>query len=195
MTMVSVFVCPSDPYTSAAPLGVQSYRTNAGICFDCDHNEGGAFSVFGSGRVSDIRDGLSHTLAFSEKPVASLGSYSPIRDWLSDSISPLPTTADGWIDVCSNQSNPGAARFDAGRCWLMGGTTYSHFFVAVPPNSPVPDCGNPANFGTGIFAARSYHPGGVNALTADGSVHWFASTTDRNLWRALGTRSGGEIVP
>ncbi len=40
----------------------------------------------------------------------------------------------------------------------------------------------------------SYHPGGVNVLFLDGSVHFIKETIDRAPWRALGTRCGGEVV-
>ncbi len=40
--------------------------------------------------------------------------------------------------------------------------------------------------------ARSYHPGLVNALLLDGSVRPVTDGIDRRVWRAFGTRSGGE---
>ena len=42
--------------------------------------------------------------------------------------------------------------------------------------------------------ARSYHPGGVNALLGDGSVRFVKSTVDGMVWRALGTMAGSEVV-
>ena len=41
--------------------------------------------------------------------------------------------------------------------------------------------------------ARSYHPGGVNALLGDGSVR-FVKDRDGQTWRALGTVAGGEVI-
>ena len=46
----------------------------------------------------------------------------------------------------------------------------------------------------GAFTARSYHPGGVNTLLADGSVKYVKSSVDGNTWRALGTIAGGEVI-
>ena len=40
----------------------------------------------------------------------------------------------------------------------------------------------------------SYHPGGVNVLFLDGSVHFIKETIDRAPWRALGTRAGQEVI-
>ena len=44
------------------------------------------------------------------------------------------------------------------------------------------------------ITARSYHPGGVNTLLADGSVRFIKSSIAGPIWRALGSISGGEIV-
>ena len=40
----------------------------------------------------------------------------------------------------------------------------------------------------------SQHPGGVNLLLGDGSVRFIKSTIALNIWRALGTRNGGEVT-
>ena len=40
--------------------------------------------------------------------------------------------------------------------------------------------------------ARSHHPGSINILLMDGSVHGINENIDRALWRALGTRDGGD---
>ena len=42
--------------------------------------------------------------------------------------------------------------------------------------------------------SRSYHPGGVNALFADGSVHFVKNSINFQTWRALGTVGGGEVI-
>jgi prepilin-type processing-associated H-X9-DG protein len=45
------------------------------------------------------------------------------------------------------------------------------------------------------FAARSYHPNGVNALLGDGSVRFVSNTIDLAVWQSLASISGGEVVP
>ena len=75
--------------------------------------------------------------------------------------------------------------------------------IFLCPNDPVhPDC--MANFtgtdpvarssGHGLSTARSRHVGGVNAWYCDGSVHTVADTVDLEVWRALATRAGWEVV-
>ncbi len=41
--------------------------------------------------------------------------------------------------------------------------------------------------------ARSYHPGVVNVLLMDGSGRTVGNSIELGVWRALGTRAGGEI--
>ena len=43
--------------------------------------------------------------------------------------------------------------------------------------------------------ATSNHSGGVNALLCDGSVTFLKSSIAINIWWALGTRNGSEIIP
>jgi prepilin-type N-terminal cleavage/methylation domain-containing protein/prepilin-type processing-associated H-X9-DG protein len=45
-----------------------------------------------------------------------------------------------------------------------------------------------------MLAAGSSHPGGVNVLFGDGSVRFIKDTVSYNIWYAIGTRAGGEIV-
>jgi len=197
---VDGFLCPSEPGATAAPYGCQSYRANVG------HGElrdggivlSGAFGPPGEVLpLSSFLDGMAYTIAYAEKKIGSgSGAYRPTRDWIDNVYLFNRVTADDWVAHCSNlaPSQVADARLDSGRCWLLYGAQFSDFFTSVPPNSPVPDCGHRHSNGSGIFAARSDHPGGVNAAMADGSARWFRSTIAMPTWRALGTRGGGETV-
>ena len=44
------------------------------------------------------------------------------------------------------------------------------------------------------ITARSYHPGGVNALFGDGSVRFVKNSILGTTWRALGTVGNGEVI-
>lgn len=200
---VDLFLCPSDPGARSGAFGPNSYRANIGlgedsISIDADgaavHRriENGAF--IGTRRLlplAGFTDGLSNTVAFSEKPIGSGEGrpYSSFRDWLD---SPPASPEEGWVETCSHLEETRGAYLDAGGTWLICGPRYTAFFASVPPNSPTPDCGTVSMHGTGVFAARSYHPGGVNAAMADGSVRWIASGIDARSWRKLGTRNAGD---
>ena len=41
----------------------------------------------------------------------------------------------------------------------------------------------------------AFHPGGANALFADGSVQFLKANLDINILAKLVTRSGGEVLP
>jgi prepilin-type processing-associated H-X9-DG protein len=45
-----------------------------------------------------------------------------------------------------------------------------------------------------MMAARSRHTGGVNAARCDGSVGFVKDSININVWRALSTAQGGEVV-
>ena len=44
------------------------------------------------------------------------------------------------------------------------------------------------------IAARSRHPGGVNVLMGDGSVHFVHDFIDLRIWQALATLDGGDLL-
>lgn len=197
-----VFLCPSDPF---ARDGTLSYRANIETgSLSGPHkdqflnNWTGPFGWEDYLPVSMITDGLSNTLLLSEKKVGGgLSSYQSSRDWidLARTIDSA-TSQDEWLSICSSldSSYLSNAQTNSGRNWMISGAIHADFFMSATPNSRIPDCGWTGFTGRGIFAARSYHPGGVNAVMADGSVHWFKSTISKDIWRALGTRSGGETI-
>jgi prepilin-type N-terminal cleavage/methylation domain-containing protein/prepilin-type processing-associated H-X9-DG protein len=97
--------------------------------------------------------------------------------------------------------------------WANGGVYYSGFTTAMPPNSNVSALSRGGSTAGTIvpmdwdsidendggptymsLAASSHHPGGVNALFADGSVHFMKNSISPVTWRALGTIAGGEVV-
>ena len=41
---------------------------------------------------------------------------------------------------------------------------------------------------------RSWHPGGVNFLFADGSVRFIKNAINERTYQSLATRAGGEII-
>lgn len=91
--------------------------------------------------------------------------------------------------------------------WSDGNTHASGFTTAWTPNTRI--LGTPAGNvdidlngvneedGGPTFAAitsRSWHPGGVNVVMGDGSVQFVANEIDGQLWRALGTVAGQELI-
>ena len=200
---ITTFLCPTDPVGPTTALGGTNYRACVGTLDDLyppgkvaePEKWNGAFGR--SVRPAAITDGLSQTIAFSEKAISPDGAgFHPQADWVAwrrtDTQRMVP-----WTQSCATLSVDevtSAARHEAGRSWLFVGMLYTLFQTTASPNSPIPDCGVSAGNGIGLFSARSYHPGGVNAALADGSVRWFSSSVDPAVWQAFGTRDRGDLT-
>jgi prepilin-type processing-associated H-X9-DG protein len=79
----------------------------------------------------------------------------------------------------------------------LGGSVWHGFIsAAAEPAARVVGVSDHApNDPSGHFEDfRSAHPGGVNFLRADGSVRMFSQTTDQQIYRAISTIAGGEVV-
>ncbi len=64
---------------------------------------------------------------------------------------------------------------------------------AVPWTKPEDIKFDPKN-DKGLFGAKSEHPGGFNALFGDGSVRFIKTSVAVDVFRALITRAGGEVI-
>ncbi len=194
---VDVFLCPSDPLTRQHPYGPVNYRVNAGSCGRCAVENGqdsGLFTSRGATPASVI-DGFSNTLAFADKLVgtADNNTFDPGRDWYVVEV-PLDgatTSLSQWIQLCEQPFLERPGPRPSGSSWLIGAKVATAFYVAEPPNPRLTDC---ATHVAGVLSARSLHPGGVNVAMADGSVRFVGQGIDIGVWRALGTRAGGEVI-
>jgi len=208
---IPVYQCPSDDtkgralwfYWHTWPNG-QFARSNYVMCFGsdsyspdtrsvqdavcqtsgaCDHSTDGAFCSDEARKHSSFEDGTAHTVMMSE-------------------------LIAGRVDRGPNV----AELFDLRGCWaepFMGPSAYTH---RLTPNSSAPDdfgwcpqgyaddpdqpCIPPTGSGSSdwFVGARSFHPGGVNAVYADGHVEFHSDSIDFFLWQALSTLASGEIV-
>ncbi|MGL4461827.1 MAG: DUF1559 domain-containing protein, partial [Planctomycetia bacterium] len=71
------------------------------------------------------------------------------------------------------------------------------FNHTATPNAVLLDCSGAKVSGTvngGRFPARSFHSGGVNAMTMDGAVHWIGDSIDLQVWQALGTKDRNDTT-
>ena len=205
-TTIGVYLCPSDG--SAFPTeGGNNYRASIGIGpqwgpnVESPDSGNGFFDKHALINTASLfTDGLSHTVAFSERPRGSglQGSGTPERDY--SNLAPYPDAAlrDAdwalqWCRVAAAQL--GMTFVQGGQTWFEERREYTSFCHAQEPNGVIPDALDrryPLSWG--ISTARSWHYGGVNTLMGDGSVPFFKETINRRVWRALGTRSGGEVV-
>jgi prepilin-type N-terminal cleavage/methylation domain-containing protein len=209
-TRVATYMCPDEindrerqtPTLTHYPL---NYAFNQGTWFIYDPTNGnvgdGAFMPNKAYRAADISDGLTHTLAASEvkayQPnVWDTGQPSTIGvapPQLPADLSPyLSGTFDSnghteWVEGDVHETGF-TTTFVPNEEVLhnIGGVTYSIDMMSMRD-------GESATAPTyAAVTARSYHPGIVNALMMDSSVQTIDESIDVQLWRALGTRAGGE---
>jgi prepilin-type N-terminal cleavage/methylation domain-containing protein/prepilin-type processing-associated H-X9-DG protein len=203
---VPLFLCPSDRMAAVSALfgptnygGCAGSGAGGGTPFDAD----GLFFINSRARTQDVTDGLSKTVAFSE----SVLGEGPIAGRTAAGI----TAATGYGFVFTTPLSAAACgrpfyyNFTdlRGFSWANGEyrtTLYNH---ARRPNDPALDClaaqMNSAELsrmyaGYGWRAARSRHPGGVNVALADGGVRFVEDDVDAAVWKAAGTRAGGEAL-
>jgi prepilin-type N-terminal cleavage/methylation domain-containing protein/prepilin-type processing-associated H-X9-DG protein len=187
---ISVLMCPSDPESpkkitfnkdGGGPDGSQGFSGNYIVSAGNDFfNPGGlqnsddlngVFFAVSRVRVKDITDGTTHTAMVSELVLT-------------------PDVVDN--DIRGRYFNPS-----------HGGVFFS---TRITPNSLVPDQLNwcsvqPVKYapciwtGTDMYTtARSYHTGGVNFAFADGSVHFVRDEVNPVVYKAWGSRNGGETT-
>ena len=214
--MVKLFLCPGDKMQAVAipgdygvpTIGPTNYAvcvgtgtTNGGPPFGSPLNADGMFIAGQGFRVTDITDGSSNTAMMSE---------SLLGDGPENAAGPIPNIPQavqrvyaytGFGTPLSDGACAGAGLWNVsnrrGFMWASGEMrcgSYNHYYT---PNPPIYDC--VANDLTTITsmafrAARSNHTGGVNVLFGDGSVHFVTQSVSLTTWRALSTRSGGEVL-
>jgi prepilin-type N-terminal cleavage/methylation domain-containing protein/prepilin-type processing-associated H-X9-DG protein len=170
--------------------------------------------------IRDITDGTSNTIAFSEALVTNGGTSANAatisNTWPGNSITGI-AGAGGTAQQYDANQNPAAILTGLNACtvafkaktginnlrgifWEVGSLGMTMFNTIVPPNSSQNMWGACRNTGGGYpndatFAnVSSNHPGGVNAMMADGSVRFIKNTINQYTWWSVGTRANGEVI-
>jgi prepilin-type N-terminal cleavage/methylation domain-containing protein/prepilin-type processing-associated H-X9-DG protein len=220
---INVLLCPSDRDRLTNKYGHQNYCGNAGSAPEAffDNNKHGAcngcfFSVNNCRGVdfSAILDGLSNTAFFSEK-VMGIGDQVALADPLrpTSGIYGVPIDNTGqtngqWNDVYPlpyylqcKANGPGVGTLSTngaisqGEWWWDGHPETGLYNHIMTPNLWSCDDSNNSWVNDGAAStASSRHPGVVNVAFGDGSVRAVKDSVNVNVWWALGTRDGGEVV-
>lgn len=193
---VSLFLCPDD--SGHFPWGGTSYAGCIGIS-----NQSGreGLLIHTQDRLASLTvpDGASTTVAMSEwlrgMNLLPLHKNQSRLVFNTRSLT-RPEQFEQFAGVC-REATPLTTEvplgFSKGANWLEGQLGETLFNSVLPPNSNT--CLNANQPPKGAWSTSSQHPGGVNALFGDGHVKWIGSDINVHVWRALGTRNGGEIIP
>jgi prepilin-type N-terminal cleavage/methylation domain-containing protein len=179
-TILKVYVCPSDRHT-----GVYTVLTQMNLTI-CDAATNSYAACWGTGggvgeqpeagngmfyrnsrtQFTDVTDGLSNTLAIGERAAALC--QSPWAGAISDGTT--RTADDAPIFLAAVEEPPTLVMARVGRHTLNQ------------------DFSEPYDF-------YSPHPVTGHFLFGDGSVRTLTDRTTVEVWGAIGTRAGGEVIP
>ncbi len=159
-----------------APMNQSYVSTTQASFYSWIHTNINALKL--STSLSDVSDGTSNTLAFSECLQGQGGDLSGFNWWGGgchfETLLP-PNTSQP--DVVEQSCATGAAR--------------------IPSNPPcivrAAATGNVVTAGAETHAARSRHIGGVQATLCDGSVRFVSNSIALDTWRSMGSAGGGEV--
>lgn len=188
--------------------------TGVGTFYDTRMPSDGLVWTNSKVRFSSITDGLSNTAAFSESLRGLSTNNVPAPTSLNERLRTMVNVACVWRSTTTPPTVAGLAngfmapvdpnQFEAavvaisrgyngqrGGGWINGREYYTAYNHYHSPNSPILDMNT---CGYGVFAARSLHTGGVHLSKCDGSTSIVSSNIDLAVWRAYGTRSGGEVL-
>jgi type II secretory pathway pseudopilin PulG len=216
------YVCPSDPKSDRARdtgtngifLMPTCYGFNFGtwLVYNPTTGQGGDGIAFPNSRIriSSITDGTSNTLLASE--VHAWTAYTrnggpPSTTVPGNAATVALYAASGLKDRILPATQDGTGHTE----WANGHSHHSGFTTTLTPNSNVifVDAGvtyrntdyasrqegsNTTSVSYSALNSRSYHTGIVQSALCDGSVRSFSSNIDLSIWRALGTRDGGEVL-
>ena len=127
--------------------------------------------IFGWGftrKLSQVTDGLSHTLA--------MGEFQHLDRTPSSTYSQAPGNVRAWI---RGSASAGTYSFAFKVCQYLPNSKIDRVADGIPYNHLPMSC---------------FHPGGVMFLVADGSVTFLADTIDLDTYRSLASCNGGESV-
>lgn len=209
---VPYLLCPSEPNDRERPDGPTfihyplNYAANAGfwLMYEPPHGRGsGVFRTNRSTQVAEITDGTSHTLGMAE-----VKTFTPyLRDGgQPTAASTPPPNLPGEVGQYG-----GEFKIDSGHTeWVDARVHQTGFTTTFAPNTVVPFTADGQTYDIdfnsmregrsttaptfAVVTSRSHHAGGVNALLMDGSARYVASSIDQGIWRALGSRSGEEVI-
>jgi prepilin-type N-terminal cleavage/methylation domain-containing protein/prepilin-type processing-associated H-X9-DG protein len=212
---IDSLLCPSDVLFPSNTGRENGAGCNYGVSFGSTiswanmSNQNGMFRGHNSNtpceiRMSDVTDGTSNVLMASEHLTGDnndgalmTGASSEPRVSAFSGTNPFPTEADlqTWGQACKATTEHNSE--NAGH-WIAPEPTQTALNTVAPPNWKYPNCqvsgSGYASDRDGLYVPRSRHPGGVNAVLGDGSVHFIGEDISVIVFQRIGARNDGNPV-
>lgn len=196
--VIPTFLCPSDTIrgtitgSGLQSKGPSNYMASAGSVADASVGNG-LFFQNSKVRMTEVLDGTSNTVAFSESILGSTQNGSLTGDVRLEYQDVGNLTLSACNEDPTNQgAYQGNRRYDRNFMWADGAYNAGLYNHLRQPNDRRMDC---VQHNTpGLKAARSWHSGGVNVCLGDGSVRFVRDAVSPQTWAAVGSRSGGEVI-
>ncbi len=195
-TILSVYMCPSDAWPAQTPTG--SYgKSNYLVCMGSD-TSGGNWASWTNPNGSTMNGLLLQSNSNYSTWVVSIPQ---IIDGSSNTVFLGEVTASDPTNTTSRYTLAASAFpiWAGGHPNFQGQGRQHNYFRVMDINYPLNPKGMTVNPGGGAnsYAERcfgSQHTGGANFLMGDGAVRFISDTIIGTIYRALGTRNGGEAV-
>ncbi|MBI5761828.1 MAG: DUF1559 domain-containing protein [Planctomycetales bacterium] len=199
-TPLKVMRCASDPtrvgsdvtYAPTNYVACIGHTTDDSQGYAPGQNNEGVMLINSYTSIDSIKDGSSNTMMVSECRVNEPWVYryeTNVAGYTACQTGTAPP-------VASNTGLSGVASGGRGYSWFYAQANQSWTYsTRLPPNDKATsnhECELFTN--TGIFAARSYHDGGVNVLMGDGAVKFVNDNIDRGVWKTVGTKSSRDVL-
>jgi prepilin-type N-terminal cleavage/methylation domain-containing protein/prepilin-type processing-associated H-X9-DG protein len=162
----------------------------------------GAFGPNKGRRAAEFTDGMSKTLACAEAKAFNnrIGGSANTATFSTPLAPPVDIST-----LSLGTFNPNSHTHVE---WVDGKVHETGFTTVFTPNTVVSYSAGGQIYDVDVVLAtesnagdtyaavtsRSYHPEGVNALFMDGSVRFIQNSIELVIWRAMGTREGGESI-
>jgi prepilin-type N-terminal cleavage/methylation domain-containing protein/prepilin-type processing-associated H-X9-DG protein len=172
----------------------------------------GVFTFQQAYGINSVTDGTSNTIAFAEAAVGNqslrmgqkligFNSVSALASSVLSDAEQNPALARAGLQACSqvwSKRSGGSLDKQRGENWAHGCMAETLFNTIATPNAYGDEWTHCSSIGSTALAdisnSDSYHPGGVNTLTLDGSVKFVKDSINQLTWWALGTKSNGEVI-
>ncbi len=223
---VPAYICPSDSGAgtrTTTSIAFNNYRFCVGDSINernndtnsSDSNTRGLFARRAKNGMESASDGTSNTLALAERTICADTERGKVVSDVAHSVAGADTNPGACLALPTSKGiyasgvnlftgTPGNWR--AGSRWSDGAVFYAGFTTVIGPNGP--SCmQTAADSARAIMTPSSYHPGGINAALADGSVRFINDSIETGnlalppvqsgpspygVWGAMGSKNGGE---